>query len=118
MVEHELDTANSILYVRPKGALATDDFATLASTVDPHIEATGGLAGIVIETCSWPGWEGLGAIGGSLPLRAGSSPACPESCRRDRLGSRKYGRAPGLTLRVRRDQALSGGAGRGSEAVD
>lgn len=62
MVEYELDTANSILYVRPKSALAADDFARIASTVDPHIEATGGLAGIVIETPSFPGWEGIGAM--------------------------------------------------------
>ena len=62
MIEHDLDTAHSILYVRPKSALAADDFAKLASTVDPHIEATGGLAGIVIETPSFPGWEGLGAM--------------------------------------------------------
>jgi hypothetical protein len=62
MVEHELDTAHSILYVRPRSALAGDDFAKIAGTVDPHIEATGGLAGIVIETPSFPGWEGLGAM--------------------------------------------------------
>lgn len=64
MVEHELDAANSILYVRPQSALAADDFARLASSVDPHIEATGDLAGIVIETRSFPGWEGLGASHG------------------------------------------------------
>ena len=62
MVEHDLDTVNSILYVRPQSALAADDFARLAGTVDPHIEATGGLAGIVIEIPSFPGWEGLGAM--------------------------------------------------------
>ena len=62
MIEHELDTANSILVVRPKSALAADDFAKLASTVDPHIEATGSLAGIVIETSSFPGWESIGAM--------------------------------------------------------
>jgi hypothetical protein len=62
MIEHELDTVHSILYVRPKSALAAEDFATLASVVDPHIEATGDLAGIVIETPSFPGWESLGAM--------------------------------------------------------
>ena len=62
MVEHVLDTAHSILYVRPNSALAADDFAQLARTVDPHIEATGDLAGIVIDAPSFPGWEGLGAM--------------------------------------------------------
>lgn len=62
MIKHELDATHSILHVRPQSALAADDFAQLASTVDPHIEATGGLAGIVIEVPSFPGWEGLGAL--------------------------------------------------------
>lgn len=62
MIEHDLDTANSILYVRPKSGLAAEDFAMLADVVDPYLEATGDLAGIVIETPSFPGWEGLDAI--------------------------------------------------------
>ena len=61
MVEHKLDTTDSILYLRPTSALAAEDFAKIASTVDPHIEATGGLAGIVIEAPSFPGWESFGA---------------------------------------------------------
>jgi hypothetical protein len=43
-------------------ALAEGDFVTLARAVDPHIEATGGLAGLIIETPTFPGWEGLGAL--------------------------------------------------------
>ncbi len=62
MIEHELNTAQSILYVRPRSAFAAEDFAKIASTVDPHIEANGSLAGIVIEVPSFPGWEGLGAM--------------------------------------------------------
>jgi hypothetical protein len=62
MLEYDLDTAQSVLYVRPKSALEAHDFARIARAVDPHIEATGGLAGIVIEAPSFPGWEGLGAM--------------------------------------------------------
>ena len=62
MIEHDLDAVHSILYVRPKAALAAEDFAKIASTVDPHIEATGVLAGIVIDAPSFPGWEGFGAL--------------------------------------------------------
>src|SRR5262245_63130959 len=62
MIDFDLDSANSILHVRPKTALAAEDFASLARAVDPHIEVTGGLAGIIIETPSFPGWEGLGAV--------------------------------------------------------
>ena len=66
MIEHKLDTAHSILYVRPKSALQKDDFERLAKTVDPYIESTGDLAGLVIEVVSFPGWESLGAMAAHL----------------------------------------------------
>src|SRR6188508_2350148 len=62
MIEYDFDSAHSILYVRPQSALAANDFVSLAAMVDPHIEATGSLAGIVIETPSFPGWDSLGAM--------------------------------------------------------
>jgi SpoIIAA-like len=62
MIESSLDTASSILYVRPKSALAEDDFAQLAKTVDPFIQSTGDLAGLVLEVSAFPGWESLGAM--------------------------------------------------------
>jgi SpoIIAA-like len=62
MIEHSLDTENSILYLRPKSALQEEDFAELAKTVDPHIEAKGGLAGLIIEIATFPGWDSLGAM--------------------------------------------------------
>jgi SpoIIAA-like len=62
VIEHALDAANSILYVRPKSPLEQDDFAQLARTADPHIEQTGGLAGLIVEAAAWPGWDSLGAM--------------------------------------------------------
>ena len=62
MIEHSLDTAHSILYVRPQAALQQEDFAQLARTVDPYIEATGGLAGLIVEIRAFPGWDSLGAM--------------------------------------------------------
>jgi SpoIIAA-like len=62
MIEYTLDTTHSILLVRPKSALEQGDFAQLAQTVDPHIEKTGGLAGLIIEAPAFPGWESLGAM--------------------------------------------------------
>ncbi len=62
MIEHNLDTAHSILHVRLKSALEKDDFVQLAKTVDPYIEATGDLAGLIIETTGFPGWESLAAM--------------------------------------------------------
>jgi hypothetical protein len=62
MIECSLDAGKSIVYVRPKSALEEDDFVKLARVVDPHIEATGGLAGLIIELAAFPGWESLGAM--------------------------------------------------------
>jgi SpoIIAA-like len=62
MIEHELDTQHSILVVRPQSALDKDDFVELAKSVDPLIESTGGLAGLVINAPSFPGWDSFGAM--------------------------------------------------------
>ena len=62
MIEYDLDTEHSILHVQPKSAIERDDFAKVAEAVDPHIEATGGLAGLIIEAPAFPGWESLGAM--------------------------------------------------------
>jgi hypothetical protein len=62
MIEHTLDTAHSILYVRPKSALEQCDFVQLAKTVDPYIGEAGHLAGLIIEAPTFPGWESLGAM--------------------------------------------------------
>ena len=62
MIEHTLDTAHSILYVRPKSRLEQADFAQLAAAVDAHIEEKGDLAGLIIEVTAFPGWESLGAM--------------------------------------------------------
>jgi SpoIIAA-like len=62
MIEDTLDTAHSILYVRPKSPLEKSDFQQIAATVDPFIEKTGDLAGLVIEVEDFVGWENLGAM--------------------------------------------------------
>jgi len=62
MLEQRLDPARSILYLRPTGPLQKEDFARLAGIVDPHIEANGALAGIVLDVEAFPGWENLGAM--------------------------------------------------------
>src|SRR4029079_6541112 len=62
MIEYNLDTEHSILHVQPKSAIEQDDFVKLAKAVDPHIEATGGLAGLIIEALSFPGWKSFGTM--------------------------------------------------------
>jgi hypothetical protein len=78
MIEHTLDSAHSILYVRPKSKLEQDDCVQLAKAVDPHIEEKGDLAGLIIEVASFPGWESLGDNGEPLSFCASSSQARQE----------------------------------------
>jgi hypothetical protein len=61
MIDYHLDKQNAILYVRPAGPLRQDDFEQLAQAVDPFIEETGGLSGLILEVVKFPGWEDLGA---------------------------------------------------------
>ncbi len=62
MIEYDLDSEHSILEVRPKSALDKDDFVELAKAVDPYIEASGDLAGLIIVAPSFPGWDSFGAM--------------------------------------------------------
>lgn len=62
MIEHSLDIAHSILYLRPTSLLEQVDFAQLAQTVDPYLEAHGDLAGLIIEAPAFPGWDSFGAV--------------------------------------------------------
>jgi hypothetical protein len=62
MIKYELDTAHSILLVRPESALDKNDFVELAEAVDPQIEANGDLAGLIISAPSFPGWDSFGAM--------------------------------------------------------
>jgi len=62
MIEHHLDAAQAVLYVHPRSSLEKDDLVQLAKTVDPYIEKTGALAGLIIDAPSFPGWDSLAAM--------------------------------------------------------
>jgi hypothetical protein len=48
--------------VEPQGPLSKEDFASIASKVDPVIEGAGELSGLTIKTRDFPGWESLGDV--------------------------------------------------------
>ena len=62
LIESHLDTENSILHVRPTSALEQADFAKLAEKVDPYIESSGGLRGLIVAVSSFPGWQSFAAL--------------------------------------------------------
>jgi hypothetical protein len=62
MLQHELLRDRGILILKPDGALRAEDFAALATAVDPYIEQHGELKGLVIDAPSFPGWENFAAL--------------------------------------------------------
>jgi len=62
VIEYDLDTTHSILRVHPESALDKNDFAEMTKAVDRQIEATGGLAGLIIDAPEFPGWDNFGAV--------------------------------------------------------
>jgi hypothetical protein len=62
MVEPELLRADGILILRPKDRLEAADFEQLAQQIDPSIEASGKLHGILLDAESFPSWKDFAAL--------------------------------------------------------
>ncbi|MGB5151931.1 MAG: STAS/SEC14 domain-containing protein [Mycobacterium sp.] len=62
MIQYHLDKERSILHVQPDAPLKREDFVELAKVVDPYIEATGDLGGLLVEAPTFPGWDSFGAM--------------------------------------------------------
>lgn len=62
MLHIDLDKQTGIAILSPDGALSEDDFVAASGIVDPYIEETGQLNGLIVHTESFPGWESFGAF--------------------------------------------------------
>ncbi len=62
MIDSELDAPRNILLVRPESPLEQADFVRLAEEVDPQIESSGYLSGLIIDAPAFPGWQNFGAM--------------------------------------------------------
>ncbi|MDA3800144.1 MAG: STAS/SEC14 domain-containing protein [Kiritimatiellae bacterium] len=62
MLHINLNKASGIVIAEPDGKLSKEDFVEAAKLIDPYIEETGKLNGIIIHTQSFPGWESFGAM--------------------------------------------------------
>lgn len=62
MIEHDLDRVSGVLTIHPQGALERADFEAVAAEVDPFIAEHGGLAGLLIDAPSFPGWSDFAAL--------------------------------------------------------
>ena len=62
----ELLHESHVLVLRPSGELEAGDFERVAAEVDPLIEHTGGLRGLMIFAEAFPGWEDFSAFASHL----------------------------------------------------
>lgn len=62
MLNVKLDEAESIAILEPDGELSVADFMAVANIIDPYIENSGGLDGIIIYVKSFPGWDSFAAF--------------------------------------------------------
>jgi hypothetical protein len=62
MLKIELDQAAGIAILRPESALTEADFLSASQEIDPYIEETGKLQGLVIHVKSFPGWQSFSAL--------------------------------------------------------
>lgn len=51
-----------IAILEPDGPLTEDDFTHASNVIDPYIERSGGLKGLLIASESFPGWESIQAL--------------------------------------------------------
>ena len=103
--------------MQPKSPLEQDDFVKLAKAVDPYIEATGGLAGLIIEAPAFPGWDSFGTMVTHFRFVRDHHKR-KENRSRNGLLHGRCRRAFSVTLCVSRDQAFPGWADRGSKTMD
>ncbi len=62
MLNINLNEDEGIVLLEPDGALTEEDFKSAASIVDPYLEKSGQLNGVIIHVKSFPGWDSFAAL--------------------------------------------------------
>lgn len=62
MLNVQLDQKEAIAILEPTGALSKEDFIKASQIIDPFIEASGKLNGLIIYVRSFPGWDSFSAL--------------------------------------------------------
>jgi SpoIIAA-like len=66
MLSVEIDEINGIAILEPDGPLSKNDFESVAKVIDPYIEKTDHLNGLLIHVKSFPGWDSFAALSSHL----------------------------------------------------
>jgi len=62
MLSVDIDEVHGIAILEPDGPLSKHDFELAAKVIDPYINKTGQLNGLIIHTKSFPGWDSFAAL--------------------------------------------------------
>lgn len=62
MLSVEIDEENRVAILEPNGALSKSDFVSATEIIDPYIEMSGSINGLIIHVESFPGWESFTAL--------------------------------------------------------
>ena len=71
MLSVHVDVNSGVAILEPQGALSKDDFVRAAKAIDPQIEKSGRLNGIVVRIREFPGWDSFGALASHLKFVRG-----------------------------------------------
>jgi len=62
MLTVKLNETEGIAIIEPDGELSERDFESAAAIIDPYIEKSGKLNGVIIHVKSFPGWDSFSAL--------------------------------------------------------
>lgn len=62
MLKHTILSDDGIVMVEPSSALTTDDFKSLAESVDHYLESHDHLVGLMVLAPKFPGWDDFAGL--------------------------------------------------------
>ena len=62
MITVQMDEQSSIAILEPHGTVSKEDFKSVSNIIDPYIDQHGQLAGLIIHTKDFPGWDSFAAL--------------------------------------------------------
>ena len=71
MLSVNIDEERGIAILEPSGPLSKNDFELAARIIDPYIEKSGSLKGLVVHAKSFPGWDSFAALSSHLKFVKG-----------------------------------------------
>jgi len=66
MLSVKMDEEKGIAVLEPQGKLSKEDFRKASEAIDPYIEKSKRLNGLIVHVKTFPGWDSFGALSAHL----------------------------------------------------